>query len=136
MSDKSRVLLDIAMLAEVDGEKVRARKLREAYDYTFNLEKRLEVYSAPNAHGETLYLGIGSTDGIGCRDETIKLLDARIETLESGGCRYHCRVRSEMWMEGFDWGVRHINLSHGITKPQHFGDADKQYKVWRENDGK
>ncbi len=99
MSDESRVLLDMATLAEVDGEKVRARKLREAYDYLFNLERK-------------------------------------VTSLEDGECRRHCRVRAEMWKTGFIWGVRHINLSHGITKPRPLSDADKQYLIWRANDGK
>lgn len=136
MNFNGKVLLDIATLADAQGEKVRARKLREAYDHIFNLEKRLEIYSAPNAQGERLYLGIGSTDGIGCRDETISLLDYKVTSLEDGECRRHCRVRAEMWKTGFTWGVKYINLLHGITLPGQFGDADKQYKIWRVNDGK
>lgn len=42
MSDEARVLLDMATLADVEGEKVRARKLREASDYIVNLEKCVE----------------------------------------------------------------------------------------------
>ncbi len=43
------------------------------------LEARLEVYDASGKH----YLGVGDTDGIGCRNETIKLQDERIAALEA-----------------------------------------------------
>lgn len=99
MSDESRVLLDMATLADVEGEKVRARKLREAYDHIVHLGKK-------------------------------------VESLENGECRRHCCVRAKMWKTGFLWGVKHVNLSHGITKPGHLGDVDKQYLIWRANDGK
>ncbi len=94
-----KVLLDMATLADVDGEKIRARKLREAYDHIVHLEKK-------------------------------------VESLENGECRRHCRVRAEMWKTGFMWGVRYLNLSRGITKPGQLSDVDKQYLIWRANDGK
>lgn len=135
-SVEARVLEDMATLADVAGEEVRARKLREASVWIRKLEERLEIYSAPNEQGERLYLGIGSTDGIGCREETIRMLQQSVESLRNGECRRHCRVRAEMWKIGFVWGVKYVNLLHGITKPGNMGDADKQYLVWRANDGK
>ena len=138
MSDEARVLLDMATLAEIDGEPVRARKLRESATFmeglevqimtlerrVVSLEDRLEVYSAPDARGKRIYLDIGDCDGIGCRDETIKLLDKRIESLEEGECRFHCRMRKDMWKSGFRWCMKHFNWADGI-------DVDNQYTKWR-----
>jgi hypothetical protein len=46
------------------------------------LEDRLEVY-ATNDDGTKTYLGIGDCDGIGCRNETIKLQEKNCETLRA-----------------------------------------------------
>lgn len=85
------------------------------------LEDRLEVYSTPDAHGKRIYLDIGNCDGIGCRDETIKLLDKRIESLEEGECRFHCRMRKDMWVSG---------LVVGFTWDGE-GTYEEQYIKWR-----
>lgn len=82
MEYASRTILDIATLSEIDNCTAAARKLREIAAWIDELEKRLEIRSAPNAKGETIYLGIGGKDGIGCRDETIKMLDNRWEQYE------------------------------------------------------
>ena len=50
------------------------------------LEDRLEVYSIPDKNGKRMFLDIGSCDGIGCRNETIKILDKRIKELEDEIC--------------------------------------------------
>lgn len=120
MNDSARVLLDIAVLADVDGEKVRARKLREVSEWITKLEERLEIYSAPNDKGETVYLGVGNVDGIGCRDETIKFLDSRVKSLSEGECRFHCRVRADMWKTGVVYGRDHLQLT-----------PEEAYKEWR-----
>ena len=75
MEYASTILRDMVTLAEVSDAPVHARKMKEIAEWIDVLEERLEIRSAPNADGETLYLGIGSCDGIGCRDETIKMLD-------------------------------------------------------------
>jgi len=45
------------------------------------LEKRLEVYSAPDKNGDRMFLDIGSCDGIGCRDCTIEMLQNHVDNL-------------------------------------------------------
>ena len=44
-----------------------------------------------------------------------------IETLENGACRFHCRVRADMWKAGFNWGFNRPGV----------GDADEEYNNWR-----
>ena len=116
MSDIAKTLINMATLADVNGEKVRARKLREAavviedLDVSLmksqrrvrTLEDRLEVYSTPDAQGKRLYLDIGDCDGIGCRDETIKLLDKRIESLEGKVTRLEAAL-DKAWADRSAW---------------------------------
>lgn len=69
------------------------------------------------------------------RDE-VNHLRKRVTSLEGGECRFHCCVRADMWKTGFVWGVKHVNLEHGITKPGHLKDADEAYYTWRhQHDG-
>ena len=94
MSDEARVLLDMATLAEIDGEPVRSRKLRESATFIEGLEVQ------------------------------IMTLERRIVNLEEGECRFHCRMRKDMWKAGFRWCMKHFNWADGI-------DVDKQYIKWR-----
>jgi len=91
MSDESRVLLDMATLAEVEGEGVRARKLRDCA-------------------------------------KTIEDLELEILSLENGSCRFHCRVRADMWKAGFGLGMR-AAYDNANTDP------DKAYITWRKHHG-
>ena len=134
MKDIVRVLGDIATLSYVDGRKVTAVKLHEAADYIARLEERLEVYTAPNEKtGEVLYLGIGHVDGIGCRDETIKMLDENNNALKDGSCRFNCRNRKDTWISGFRGCMKYFNWGKDKMSDD---DLEKQYKIWRVNDGK
>lgn len=57
--------------------------LLDTYDERIaTLESRLELVSE-NEEGNVMRVDVGDNDGIGCRDETIRLLDARIKKLES-----------------------------------------------------
>ena len=81
MSDEARVLLDIATLADADGEPVRSRKLRESATFIEGLEVQ------------------------------IMTLERRIVNLEEGECRFHCRMRKDMWKAGYLWRTTQIDKS-------------------------
>lgn len=55
------------------------------------------------------------------KDE-IQRLNERIKSLEEGECRFHCRLRKDMWKAGFDWGFARPGV----------GDPDEEYTKWRE----
>lgn len=96
-------------LAEVEKDRDEWRDqcafVADAKDLAIRgLEKRLEVY-ATNDDGTKTYLGIGECDGIGCRDETIRLQDERIRKLQ----------------EMIDWLERHAQMFMRIdASPEHF----------------
>ena len=98
MSDEARVLLDMATLADADGETVRARKLRESATFIEGLEVQ------------------------------IMTLESRVVSLEEGECRFHCRMRKDMWKAGLAWGF--------VWDGE--GTHDEQYIKWRtqHDDGK
>ncbi len=96
MSDTAKTLLDMATLADVDGEKVRALKLREAAVFIEDL------------------------------DVQIIKLERRVVNLEEGECRFHCRMRKDMWLAGMEVGF----LWDGE------GTYEEQYKKWREQHDK
>lgn len=85
---KSRVKRLAAQMVETPPEKlveIIDRQMTEISRLTAALadaERRLELW-ATAGNGERYKLEIGDMDGIGCRNETIKLLDARIAALES-----------------------------------------------------
>lgn len=60
-------------LRELAAEALESQAKRIA-----ELEARLELTTQ-----DGMRLGIGDCDGIGCRDETIRLLDARVAKLEA-----------------------------------------------------
>lgn len=77
-----------AKLAEAERERGAWQDLfSQACEYrdtfqarAYALERRLELY-ATTGDGKVVKLEIGDSDGIGCRNETIKLLDQRIAHL-------------------------------------------------------
>ena len=82
MSDTARTLLDMATLADADGETVRARKLRETVEFIEDL------------------------------DVQVMKLERRVVSLEEGGCRFDCRIRKEdLWKSGYLWRVGEIDKS-------------------------
>ena len=60
----------------------------------------------------------------------IKRLEERIASLEEGECRFHCRMRKDMWKAG---GVFVFENWHKCARP-----ADKHlevlYRQWRRED--
>lgn len=93
MSNEARVLLDIATLAEVDGEEVCASKLRQGATY-------------------------------------IIFLEDRVRSLEEGECRYHCRVRADMWKAGFVEGEGNLDFEENPMRT-----PDEAYELWRNKYG-
>ena len=57
----------------------------------------------------------------------IQRLEKKIEALEAGACRFHCRVRAAMWKAGFRWEQEHWPGLHRATMEQ----IDEQYDLWR-----
>lgn len=57
----------------------------------------------------------------------IKRLNDRIKSLEEGECRFHCRVRADMWKAGFAWEQEHWPGLHRATPEQ----ITEQYDLWR-----
>ena len=56
--------------------------VRVAEERIAALEERLELW-AEDGEGNKVKLEIGDSDGIGCRDETIKLLDEKVKRYEA-----------------------------------------------------
>ncbi len=59
----------------------------------------------------------------------IKILNDRIKSLEEGECRFHCRMRKDMWKEGYTWRAAES------TEIVYLSDAclTDQYNEWREH---
>lgn len=97
MKTAIKTLGDMATLAGIEEEPARARKLKQIADYINELEERLELYAVPMTKGigdQELYLSIGHMDGIGCRDETIKLLDEKSGAMQLAAGRYQFRAEA------------------------------------------
>jgi hypothetical protein len=60
----------------------------------------------------------------------IKKLNERIEALEEGECRFHCRMRADMWKAGFKWAWDGAN----VTDPKFDADPNQEYKEWSKNE--
>lgn len=96
MSDEARVLLDMATLADAYGETIRARKLRESATFIEGLEVQ------------------------------IMTLERRVVSLEEGECRFHCRMRKDMWKAGYLWRTTQVDKS--LVDDRHL---TAQYNNWR-----
>lgn len=57
----------------------------------------------------------------------IERLKLRIKSLEAGECRFHCRVRADMWKAGFNWEQTMWPGLHRATPEQ----VDEEYNKWR-----
>jgi len=78
-------------------------------------------------HREFFRKGIETITG---QRREIKILNDRIKSLEEGECRFHCRMRKDMWKAG---GVFVFENWHKCARP-----ADKHlevlYRQWRRED--
>ena len=77
------------------------------------------------------------TDEIGTGDDPVAFVCAayvesrrEIAALKAGACRFHCRVRSAMWMRGFQWAQERWPGLHQATSDQRQDEYDK----WRNQD--
>lgn len=74
------------------------------------------------------------TDEIGFGDDPVAFVCAayvesrrEIAALKAGACRFHCRVRADMWKAGFAWEQEHWPGLHRATPEQ----ITEQYNLWR-----
>lgn len=72
MSDPVELHLLLKALDEARGEAARLREENE------HLRRRLELDTVTDIHGRTVPAPEGITDGIACRDETLRLLDQSV----------------------------------------------------------
>ena len=74
-------------------------------------------------HREFFRKGIETITG---QRREIKILNDRIASLEEGECRFHCRMRKDMWKAGFNWA-----WEADVTDDDFDADADQEYNHWR-----
>ena len=56
----------------------------------------------------------------------IQRLNERIKSLEDGACRFHCRMRKDMWKAGYKDAIANQDIGGDIPE-----DADEAYNEWR-----
>jgi len=62
----------------------------------------------------------------------VKHLRHKVVSLENGACRFHCRMRKDMWKAGFRWCMKYF---YSVVGEMPDCDVEKQYNIWRANDG-
>lgn len=60
----------------------------------------------------------------------IQRLNDRIKSLEEGECRFHCRMRKDMWKAGFKWAWDGAD----VTDLKFDADPDVEYTNWRKKE--